>query len=304
MSSRSHTFLAVLLLYARLSQSKQCTYDPYISCPGPALGHFNGLPEQYSETTYSSSLALCSGMHGAPQNVGCVCTSSGGRLHCDESMADSTLYNAPLTFRDGTIHDHCLGACYCMRTSFMTTRGAYEPEATEQPMAHSAIRSPNAPNTAGPNPFSDEAGRPFDFDNDRFRYPFPPPTRGSVTSDQCGAGCTTNEDCEACAQGTTSANNYTCRAAEQSTFNPAVGIATFVSICLRSALLTGKMGMKVEPPGKRDLELPCPCNSTYVSHGCCAAAKGLVWEPAEAKLGELVDKAEKGGISRRDYCGK
>ena len=35
-------------------------------------------------------------------------------------------------------------------------------------------------------------------------------------------------------------------------------------------------------------ERACPCNATYVSHRCCdAGADGLVWEPTNAKLGEV-----------------
>ena len=40
--------------------------------------------------------------------------------------------------------------------------------------------------------------------------------------------------------------------------------------------------------GKRDVVLPCPCNSTYISHSCCGAKGGLVWEPAGFNLGKLV----------------
>ena len=39
---------------------------------------------------------------------------------------------------------------------------------------------------------------------------------------------------------------------------------------------------------KRDEQVPCPCNITYVSHSCCEAEVGLVWESSDMKLGELV----------------
>ncbi|KAI9851607.1 MAG: hypothetical protein M1838_003201 [Thelocarpon superellum] len=35
--------------------------------------------------------------------------------------------------------------------------------------------------------------------------------------------------------------------------------------------------------------LACPCNTTYVSHGCCGSS-GLIWEPAGLRLGGLVDQ--------------
>jgi hypothetical protein len=43
--------------------------------------------------------------------------------------------------------------------------------------------------------------------------------------------------------------------------------------------------------GKRELALDpdegCLCNSTYISHACCEASDGLVFEPPHLKLGEL-----------------
>ncbi|KAI9891660.1 MAG: hypothetical protein M1814_002595 [Vezdaea aestivalis] len=40
--------------------------------------------------------------------------------------------------------------------------------------------------------------------------------------------------------------------------------------------------------GKRSEALLCPCNSTYVSAGCCEARNGLVWEHEGLKMGELA----------------
>ena len=40
---------------------------------------------------------------------------------------------------------------------------------------------------------------------------------------------------------------------------------------------------------QRDLGTVCPCNRTYVSASCCWSGEdGLVWEPVEMKVGELV----------------
>ncbi|KAI9892118.1 MAG: hypothetical protein M1814_001824 [Vezdaea aestivalis] len=39
-------------------------------------------------------------------------------------------------------------------------------------------------------------------------------------------------------------------------------------------------------------EMPCACNSTYVSGGCCGASDGMVWERPEARLGVLSDEDE------------
>ncbi|KAI9677426.1 MAG: hypothetical protein M1817_006380 [Caeruleum heppii] len=34
-------------------------------------------------------------------------------------------------------------------------------------------------------------------------------------------------------------------------------------------------------------QVPCPCNTSYVSYGCCHSDSGIVFEPPEMKLGEL-----------------
>ncbi|KAI9675033.1 MAG: hypothetical protein M1817_001439 [Caeruleum heppii] len=34
---------------------------------------------------------------------------------------------------------------------------------------------------------------------------------------------------------------------------------------------------------------PCPCNATYISHGCCSSSDGMIWEDEGQKLGRLVE---------------
>ena len=42
--------------------------------------------------------------------------------------------------------------------------------------------------------------------------------------------------------------------------------------------------------GKRDLDATaCPCNSTYVSRGCCGTVDGIIWEAPELYLGTVAE---------------
>ena len=106
---------------------------------------------------------------------------------------------------------------------------------------------------------------------------------------QCGTNCTTDRDCKAPSAPVTpgaesnvgngeqgKSSSCTCRT-QSSQYQPGSGIVAFAAACLID-MATG---------GKRDEGWPCPCNGSYVSHGCCGVEDGLVWEAMENKLGEL-----------------
>ena len=103
---------------------------------------------------------------------------------------------------------------------------------------------------------------------------------GAVVHTQCGNNCTSNDDCEAPASSAgvggiaEKGSNCTCRA-QSSQYQPGPGTVAFVAACLID-MATG---------GKREESLPCPCNSTYVSHGCCGAKNGWISEAPAYKLG-------------------
>ena len=47
--------------------------------------------------------------------------------------------------------------------------------------------------------------------------------------------------------------------------------------------------------GKREAEQwVCPCNTTYVSSGCCHSEDGIVWEDKDAWLGRMVNQDASG----------
>ena len=266
--------LVAFSLHMKVCHSRQTNYDPFIVCSGPRITRQDGLPLGYSEETYSTALALCSLAHGAPQNAGCSCISSGGRVYCDENVADSTLFNAWIQNGMMTIAGYCTNiGCYCRtmreeQNANSNTQTASASINIASPLP-SRVVNPLYDST-GPNPFRDIAG-------------------GFSTTDQsCGVGCRSDKDCQSCAPDQITADKYHCRAAQQSKFNPTTGAATFFSMCLISASTSSLNGKNNGIGGKRDVEFPCPCNTTYISHSCCGANDGLVWEPVGFNLGKLV----------------
>ena len=92
---------------------------------------------------------------------------------------------------------------------------------------------------------------------------------------QCGNNCTSAKECIVPVGEN---NTCTCQA-YSSQYQPGAGTVAFVAACL---VTLGGSG------GKREEKMPCPCNSTYVSHGCCDVLDGLVWETSKSNLGSLL----------------
>ncbi|KAI9723850.1 MAG: hypothetical protein M1828_004100 [Chrysothrix sp. TS-e1954] len=70
-------------------------------------------------------------------------------------------------------------------------------------------------------------------------------------------------------------------------FEPRAGTLEYFASCgynPKAGLLGGKT--------KRQHSQPCPCNTTYVSYGCCDSEDGMIWEAPKLKIGELVKDTE------------
>jgi hypothetical protein len=252
--------------------SARKAFDPYIVCLGSLPGADVGWPTNYSPDNYGGSLlSLCSAANGnAGANVGCICTTSAGELHCDAGVADSNLYNAPPLTTGQTFTELCKSGCYCQyQTGSLRAiqfNRTNRPSPWENPPPNTATGGAGGSNGAsssstggGPNPLANIA---------------------NTYINQCGNNCTTNADC-------TGGSDCTCRAQSQQVVPGAgagVGTVQYLAACI-IMLSTGV-------PGKRDEAWPCPCNATYVSHGCCDAKDGMVWESWNNKLGELAGAGE------------
>ncbi|KAI9757588.1 MAG: hypothetical protein M4579_003400 [Chaenotheca gracillima] len=233
-------------------------FDPYIVCQGDVPGPAAGWPANYGPNNYTSNMDLCSGANGIPHiNVGCICTTSQGQLHCDEDVADPNLYYKQMTLFDTTFPSFCMHACEC----------ATEDDAADLADNNAMLASVDIPSLNVPSPWDTAAPLNTAASSMTEMSPIE-----ATYQNQCGNNCTTAADC--------SPDGGCSCSAQSSTFVPGAGYGAgtmkYVATCLIS------LG------GKRDEGFPCPCNSTYVSHACCGATDGLVWEGPQAKLGELA----------------
>ena len=279
----SITFGIALTQSSQLSPRKKYTpgaYDPYMICDLPGPTHAEGLPAEYREEVYAELISLCSLAHGARQNVGCFCSTPNGRVHCNHHIADQSLWQANyFPTDDDVIHqlelegymngevtfpEYCQEGCNCVSESnadlwFEQTLGGADFDIFK---GISGLNQPAEP----PRPAGNR-GNTFGAASMNLKDP--------VWQNQCGNNCTTAQDCS-----TPAGSNSTCTCqAHSSQYQPGSGTVAFIAACLVTL---------ASPGGKRQEALPCPCNSTYVSHGCCDVSDGLVWEPPDSSLGMLL----------------
>lgn len=272
---------------SRLSPRKSTplhSYDPYIICDLPGPTHAEGLPSAYSEEVYAGLLTLCSTANGARQNVGCFCSSSTGRVHCEESLADMSLWNVDYTpdddavihqfevanieYWDMTFQSLCQHGCKCRDPGDADKWYQHNTEVGALSGANGMIQPPEPPRSA-------MRGNRNTFGAGSFVSSVQPDHNEIQWQNQCGKNCTSIKDCNVPAGG-----DSTCSCqAHSSQYQPGSGSVAFIAACL---VTLGSGG------GKRQDSLPCPCNITYVSHGCCGVLDGLVWEQPESNLGRLL----------------
>ena len=229
-------------------------YDPYIICYNPPPP-FWALPEGYPSGQYRNTMDLCSAANGQrSKNVGCFCSSSHSKLHCDPALADSTLAKATTRWFNQT-NDHmetfeefCEVACYC-----------------SDGLSAATAQNSNQTNSELNRVLNDHY-EPFIFGDDNEPV-------AMYSTNQCGKNCTSNTDCAGGPDG------CTCKTQSEQ-YMPGKGMVMFAAACMIS------LG------GKREEPTPCPCNATYVSHSCCRAPDGIVREPEVLKLGELLKPDE------------
>ena len=195
---------------------------------------------------------LCSAANGQrSKNVGCFCSRSRSELHCDPELADATLAEATMRHPNGT-NGHIETFVEFCKVACYCTDTTSASSARIRIQRHSQLnRVLN--NHYDPFLFSDE-------NNDSFPR---------LYYNQCGDNCSTNTDCAGGQDG------CTCKT-QSERYVPGKGMVMFAAACMIS------LG------GKREEQVPCPCNRTYVSHGCCEAPDGIVREPEHFKLGELL----------------
>ena len=239
-------------------------FDPFIVCHNPPPPSHT-YPDGYSERDYRTTMELCSAANGRrDKNMGCFCSSATSMLDCDAALANPALAAATGTAAPywywgetegnlGILGDYCNTACYCEdEVIARSARGRINRDAGLDRVLDNHHSRPHdhhtRPQLSNPSDAASNRATPF--------------------TKQCGNTCWSNADCAG------KANGCTCKTQSEQ-YVPGKGTTTFVAACIIS------LG------GKREEQIPCPCNSTYVSNACCSASDGVVQEPEHFRLGEL-----------------
>lgn len=268
----THTWLALALPQNDVEPDPHAPLpraDPYIMCLGAPPSPLAGWPPYRPFSSYVSNQQLCAAVGGAQYHLGCDCATAGGPVLCSLAHGgDYTLFTARMNpnFADGhdTFKGFCLDSCICRDAWTGTDFQQYTPaqQAATRfdesvPSAHTFINGtlPNDPFGNLPAEVGSSGTVPDGTDVEMV--------------DLCNQPCTTGTMCHA--------TGCLCRVTGAQ-WMPSVGQIEYKASCTHSLL------------DKRGELAPCPCNSTYVSHACCDARDGMVWEDQRLKLGELVEE--------------
>ena len=245
--------------------------DANIACLGePAPPDF-GWPRGRSPDQYTTNDDLCVAF-ASTYTLGCVCPGPGAYPRCSmENGADPVLFNYRL-YGHEVFQTWCTTHCSCIAEDEIE---AFRAQAIPQQHAEEEAADDVPPDLTSPTSGSGFAGLGA-FPNFAGAVPagFQALNGTSDANDSpqfCGGACTSiGANC--------STSDCTCRVTS-STFVPGADILKYTAACGLSLNI------------KRDGPFPCPCNSTYVSHGCCLAGNdGLIWEASDLKLGELLEE--------------
>ena len=167
----------------------------------------------------------------------------------------------------------CYDACLCLTESEEETYTNETPagqaqtqESEDEDVDPVAYRAGDRPGVGGGGTIQSIPGSPGSAAN--------PGTAGEACfgNNTCQPLCMTGS----CQLGSQCSGEHCLCQAKSATYVPNTGILEFTAGC---TFITSVAGKRSEP-------MPCPCNSTYVSLGCCHS-DGMIWEAPELKLGEL-----------------
>ena len=259
-------------------------FDDLIMCFGKVLPIEANWPQDRDPTSYISNQMLCPATSPVPNNVGCRCSKEYGDVQCSQPPADPVLWNAQLdpdgAFGWTDFNGWCVYNCWCGTEDLADLWQAYTPQqqaGADEDEVHDYLgqitagtidQLPEGPGLAEWNGTDTLNGH----------------TTGRVSAATfADEGPTYTPKCNASSCEVTSqcsSADCECRVTG-ARYEPQAGVIEYIAGCA----VYISSGLKA----KREEEMPCPCNKTYVSHGCCnREANGWVWEAAELKLGELV----------------
>ena len=211
---------------------------------------------------------LCRWLDTNPRSLGCFCFNYGDETTCSPQYADGELWTSE------SLREFCKGKCKCPRPREetgtrrsrpgdldSTTRFGFNPGRRVDPAAQMGRNQPLSEIFVSPlrvPPLRQNFGLSY-----QARAKSINSAAADLEVSSCVASCTkSNFKC--------ASNRCQCRV------NRVEGGLWNLIGCTASKL------------GKRDdEESSCPCNASYVSHGCCDSKHGLVWEHPNQNLGRL-----------------
>ncbi|KAI9715711.1 MAG: hypothetical protein M1828_000726 [Chrysothrix sp. TS-e1954] len=281
-------FPAVILLLAHATPAVAPMPDNYMVCGGqvPQPNVWGPWPQEYGPDNYTDNMGLCSGAYGltnddrSPRNLGCYCFFAGqSKPACAYFNADATLFRWPNLYNDWTFPKLCAERlCAC------TTRDVRNSYSIMGRLGGGQFEYDSVLDAQPSGVY------PYDPDIDTSSVDYLEEEKATTdpdnvsVGDTCGNVCTSNLNCVTL-NSTDTSMQCKCKV-QSSTVIPGNLREVHISACVVSSALSALPGSSLV--GKRDQPDLCPCNSTYVSEGCCGVQDGMVWEPKEAHRGRLL----------------
>ena len=233
-------------------------------CYGTVPQAAAGWPIGRMPSQFVSNNVLCAKTFANQYTMGCVCPAPGAMPDCSlDNGADPVLFNGVLhSFFTGGYDSFlawCLSVCTCLpekeATEFHALSFQEQLDVVSRAVAQQGLPTFSTGNSQfGANSLSI------------------PGDTNPADLDVCSGTCVAGTNC--------SGDHCSCQV-KASTYDPRSNTLKYLAGCIfNPSDLVGT---------KRDEQMPCPCNASYVSYSCCGAIEnGLVWEAPEMKLGELV----------------
>ena len=262
--------------------------DAYMVCEEPLPADNAGWPPGYSAYQYLDNIDLCSAFMGhriatLSRNVGCLCPSDEASLWCSTQYGDPNFYPLPtgrgaLMANGQSWSDFWTAHCRCtnedIAEGYRSHNAAGEAVfSTQYPanmynfvLPYGTAAEPDGDESVGSTGLADANNASLSDRSNHTEICSYPPLQ-----------CTSSASCSS-----TGGSDCLCRVT--GTQFVQAGVFKHFTACGMQSLRSRKRGNEGETH-----DVPCACNGTYVSYKCCSAGvDGLVWEPADTKLGEVM----------------
>ena len=260
-----------------------------------------------------ANMQLCAAGN-APINVGCKCETPGFPPLCSPANGGDQVLFDWVQLDPTVASDHTNFVSWCRDACICRSAATAEPFQEADPAAQ-AVQEPNDlsditqgmaaldPSALDSESSSSDAGNDTNQADSVADQQENAEQINSTTADahspgsQCSAGaCSIGQAC--------SGTNCLCQVTAAQ-YVPGAGTSQYYAECGLRLNITSPQtgpfseifgsssggsdgGLKAVKRGQSSEAPACPCNTTYVSHSCCDAESGIVWEAPELKLGEMA----------------